>query len=361
MRFLTKEPQMTHQKNLFKSLFFASLSLTVSGRTEAGVNMWSGGFQKTWIDLEFSGQGSLALKRNYNSRSMTTGLFGFGWCLEDLEVRLEPLADDNWRLATCNGPLDFVRQGAGEWVHEATGSMLLKTPLGLERKTEDGGSQIFSMSGGLERIHRPGGETLTVSRDAKGRPERIASSLGPQIKLVYDPHAPRVVRVEASERGNRKNARLTYHYKDGNLTEAADEAASLFLYSYDAFHNLTRAEYADKTFETLNYDDAQDRVSRIRTRENCVESYQFQTPGKDHLVSTAEKSCAGQKISSTRHEFWHRTDGNGRIYLAQARVTQGKSVVSANFEPRIRSNGQPNHRRMTASESAPSPRMERRH
>jgi Domain of unknown function (DUF6531) len=337
-------------------MVFTSLSLTVSGRASAAVNMWSGGFQKTWTDLEFSGRSSLSLKRNYNSRSMTTGLFGFGWCLEDLEARLKPLTDDNWRLVTCLGPVDFVKQGNGEWVHELSGSMLLKTPMGLERKTEDGGSQIFSMSGGLERIRRPNGEILAVTRDSQGRPERIASSLGPQIKIVYDPQNSRVVRVEASENVTGKISKLAYRYKEGNLTEAADEAASLFLYSYDAFHNLTRTDYSDKTFETLNYDDAQDHVSRIRTRDNCVETYQFQTPEKEHLVSTAEKSCAGQKISSTRHEYWHRTDGEGRVYLSQARVTQGKTVVSRNFEPR--------GRRMTASTigtELPPLHIERRH
>lgn len=345
---------MTRQiknQNLFKSLFFASLSLTVSGQADATVNMWSGGFQKTWTDLEFSGRGSLALKRNYKSRSMTTGLFGFGWCLEDLEAHLQPLADDSWRLVTCNGPLDFVRQGTDEWIHEASGSMLRKTPSGMERKTEDGGTQIFTSSGGLDEIRRPSGETLVVTRDSKDRPERITSSLGPQIKLVYDPQNSRVVRVEGSESAASKAVRLTYRYKEGNLTEAADEAASLFLYSYDAFHNLTRIDYSDKTFESLNYDDAQDRVARIRNRDNCVESYDFQTPQKDHLVSTAEKTCSGLKVSSTRHEYWHRIDSAGQIYLAQARVTRGKSVVSSNFEPR--------GRRMTASDRAPQ--IERRH
>jgi hypothetical protein len=341
---------------LMKSLFFASLSLTISGQAEASVNMWSGGYQKTWTDLEFSGHGSLAVKRTYKSRAMTTGLFGFGWCLEDFEAQLQPLADDNWRLLTCDGALDFVRQSSSEWVHEATGTILRKTALGFERKTDDGGSQNFSSNGGLERLRRPTGETLSILRDAAGRPERVASSLGPSIKIVYDPQNSRVVRVEASESATGKTAKLAYRYKDKNLTEAADEAAFLFLYSYDAFHNLTRVDYSDRTFETLNYVDAQDRISRIRTRESCVETYQFQTPEKDHLVSSAEKSCAGLKVSSTRHEYWHRTDGEGRIYLAQARVTQGKTVVTGVYEPR--------GRRMTASEPTsknPPPRIERRH
>ena len=340
-----------NNSKLMKTVVFASLSLTVSGRAEAAVNMWSGGYQKTWTDLEFSGHGTLALKRSYNSRSMATGLFGFGWCLEDLEVKLQPLADDGWRLLTCNGPQDFVRQGPGEWVHEASGSILMRKGISLERKTEDGGAQTFTPEGSLQAVRRPSGESWLLNRDALGRLEHIRSSLGPSIKLVYDPQTLRVVRVEAGSPVGPFQTKRNYRYRNGNLTEAADEAASLFLYSYDVFHNLTRTDYPDSTFEALSYDDTRDRIHRIRTRDACVETYQFQTPEKDHLVSSAEKSCSGAKISSARHEYWHRTDGQGRVYLSQARVTQGKKVFNAQFEPR--------GKRMTASEL--SPRIERRH
>ncbi len=332
-------------KPVFKTVIL--LSMSVSTRADAVVNMWSGGFSQTFTDLELP-PSRLAMKRTYDSRSLATGIFGFGWCT-DYEAALSPLPDGGWRLRGCDETMEFqpsATASANLWIAQPSQTLLTKKDGTFQLTNQRGVTLTFDSDGTLRWMRHPGGELVTLTRSRDGRLERLTSSKGASIKLVYDPATLRVARVEAE--GGRK---VLYRYKEGNLAEAADEAAFLFSYGYDAFQNLTRINYPDSTYQTLSYDDRLDRVTRIRNREACVETYTYQTEEPTRFTSTAQKSCAGAVVASSKHEFWHRTDDEGRVYLARARVTQGQRTLNASYEPR--------QKRSTASTQAP--RVERRH
>ena len=320
---------------------FGLITISSTERSEAKVNMWSGGYENTWNDFGSSGGQSAALtqkliERRYDSRSLRDGIFGFGWCV-DIEARLVPLPDGGWRRKSCQGEADYRTSGTGSWIHEASGLMLRSkgTTQSIQFKANDGTTETYDSSGRLLEIRTPGGEVVRLGRNHDGLIEKITSTLGASeltsVEFVYDLSTRKVARMNRITSARQRRATL-YEYRDGNLVKVTDEKAFLFTYSYDSYHNMLRAESPDSTSESITYEDSKDRVVKMRSRDGCAETYRYETDSKDaHLISTAEKSCGGTSVAISKHEFWHESGEDGRARIIQARVSQGERTLNARF------------------------------
>lgn len=95
-------------------VFLLALLLAPVRPGAALVDMNSASYSNNFVDIEISGTGfEFQLLRAYKSRTLYSGLFGFGWC-STLETRLMALNNDEIVMATCGDGAQtyFVREGA---------------------------------------------------------------------------------------------------------------------------------------------------------------------------------------------------------------------------------------------------------
>ena len=77
----------------------AILALPIAG--EAMVDMKNSNYGDSWLDISLTGAGySLKVERYYNSRSLFSGMFGFGWC-SDFETNIENPRWGKFVISTC--------------------------------------------------------------------------------------------------------------------------------------------------------------------------------------------------------------------------------------------------------------------
>lgn len=100
---------------LFAAVFFVFLFFS-AGDSRALVDMKNANFSQTWVDMSPLDGGKIDAKsshsllwfgivRTYNSRSLMSGRFGFGWCSE-LETRLKFTAVGSIKLVECGGGME---------------------------------------------------------------------------------------------------------------------------------------------------------------------------------------------------------------------------------------------------------------
>jgi YD repeat-containing protein len=126
---------------------------------------------------------------------------------------------------------------------------------------------------------------------------------------------------------------ITYRYEAQNLVHTTNAWKNPFRYQYDQLHNLTRIHYPDKTQEVLTYNQEKDWIVRIENRNKCLDLFNFTLQEKDaNYSSTAEKRCAGKRITKTVYEFRHKGRADGSKYLDQVKVTQGKKIQRVSYQ-----------------------------
>ena len=248
----------------------------------ASVNMWSGGYTHVWTAIDANLQGvHLKIIRTYNSRSLSRGVFGFGWCST---IELTP---------------------------PTTATNQLQRSLRLD----ECGAQASPNAGPQFSPTNPPG--FRLQRDDDGRIEQIFFKDRSVVEFQYNPTG-QLSRVRA---GNRFP--LFYTYQDGELFEAKDGDGQGLTYRYSALNNLTEIQYPDQTSEMMSYDDDRDLITSRQGRDGCLEVYRFSTTRQNmHLIAQATRKCGGLTVGSSRHDFWHETTKDGHTYLAKVAVEQ---------------------------------------
>ncbi|RZL31301.1 MAG: hypothetical protein EOO96_16395, partial [Pedobacter sp.] len=79
----------------------------------ADVDLKTGDFHTNYKDIDYSALSGIVLERNFNSASVTTGLFGYGWT-SPYETKIYPIGDGNILIkevgSTCQS---CIENGSG--------------------------------------------------------------------------------------------------------------------------------------------------------------------------------------------------------------------------------------------------------
>jgi YD repeat-containing protein len=362
-------------------------SLIFSTSTFAIVDMKSANFSDSWSDLIVPGVGyDLRVSRTYNSRSLFSGLFGFGWC-SDFETRIEVTPESNVKLTECGAgmeivytPRDFTtakidttvktivtevkkrRQDlrpdyisnleselkTNDYMREEFGRRLnlkgkaqsdvsylangreaenitLKNGM-FKRSLADGTYQLFDpTTGHLVQMYDRNQNFLKLVWE-KDVLQQVIDNQGRKLTLKYFPTNKKVMEIVGPNSLSAK-----YVFKGEDLVEMTDSKGEKYKYVYDEVHNLTRIDFPDKSFKALTYNKDKDWVTTFRNRKGCVESYDYQVSKDDprnHYWSNVVKKCDNKVTNQSKYEFFQkpRQDGTG-TYLYRVRTEVNSSVT----------------------------------
>lgn len=362
-----------------------SLPLTAT----AIVDMKNANFSNTWVDLEAPGVGfDLRIARTYNSKSLFVGMFGYGWC-SDFETSLSQTAEGNIKLTECGAgqelfflPRQFGQKEINQTIDKIVAKVRaakrmdesnvkqfvedlrkdndLRARLALawkvsqpvkeggvffangrevdqityskgvySRQLPDGSSQRFNQQGRLTHMYDKNGNFLRFTYAQNGTIREVQDNNGR--KLTFNYFNNKKVQKVTGPLG------MSAEYKFKNLDDLSwvqTANKSIYEYTYDDTHNMTRATFPDKTFIQIAYDVKNDWVTSFRDREGCVESYDYKFNPQNQRMNywaNVKKTCGKQVTNESRHEFWYATRQDGMEYLQRAMSTVNGNITDINY------------------------------
>lgn len=364
-------------------LVFA-LSTSVS---QAIVDMKNANYSNSWIDLVLSGTGyDLKIARTYNSRTLFSGMFGFGWC-SDFETSINPTPEGTVFLKECGAgqevsftPSNFTRKELEATVAKMIAKMKTSRPmndsyykdlanqlmdneslrlkygteLGIstpvkegvvfkangrevenivfskgnyQRNMPDGSSMRFSAQGRLTHMYDKNGNFLKFDYD-KELIKEISDNNGRRLTFTYYQNK----KVKSVKGPNGLNVEYKFSGLD-DLSYVKNSWGNEYNYSYDETHNLTKATYPDGTHIALSYDIKNDWVTSFTDRQKCVESYAYETSKEDtgHFWSSVKKVCDKETVADNKYEFWHKKRADGETFLQRVLTTVGVNTTDITY------------------------------
>lgn len=350
------------------------LLLFAAVQAHALVDMKNANYSNSWIDMDVPGSGyDLKINRTYNSRSLFNGMFGFGWC-SDFETSMEITAEGNLKVKECGGglevtfsPREVTRRDIDATIATIVSKMKADKKVGqteayyknlqaqlveddnmrseyarqyginiavkegtkffangrevehvvfnktyYTRNLVDGSSQRYNLQGKLTHMYDKNGNFLKFEYE-KDLIQNITDNNSRRLTFKYFPN--KKVKSISGPNG------LMSEYRFANLDDLAlvkNAWLKTYTYEYDDLHNLTKANYPDKTAIALKYDRKNDWVTSFTDREKCVESYTYDVDSKDpknHYWSIVKKVCGKETVADNRYEFWHKQRADGQYYL----------------------------------------------
>jgi len=359
------------------------LGLLFSINSFAIIDMKNANFSTSWTDLKVPGGGyEMKILRTYNSRSLFVGIFGYGWCSE-FETKLIISPDNSLRIFECGAGLeityttkeygtkdiDFLIQeiikkvkAEGKRSDEYLASLRKNLLQDARLRIQMAVSYNLTSKAKVGAIYYANGkevENITLNKeyylrqladgtyqrfDFKGRLIALHDKSNNFLKISYDGLLLKEISDNNSRRlsfkysTNKKLASIsgpsgiTVEYKFeklDNLVWVNNAWGNAYTYEYDDLHNMTKAVWPDKTNIQLSYEKNKDWVTSYKDRNNCVESYNYESAKDDpinHYWSTVEKKCDKRVVNNTKFEFVHKVRKDGVIYLAKTiTVTNGVS------------------------------------
>lgn len=366
------------------------LLLFAAVQSHALVDMKNANYSNTWIDMDVPGSGyDLKVVRTYNSRSLFNGMFGFGWC-SDYETTMDITAEGNLKVKECGGGLEVMfspREMTKKDVDNTIASIVskmkadkkvgqtesyyasLRTQLEADsdkrselarqygitvsvkegtkffangrevenivfnktyytRTLVDGSAQRFNLQGRLTHLYDKNGNFLKFDYEK----EQIASITDNNSRrLTFKYYPNKKVKAISGPNG------LMAEYKFANLDDLSwvkNAWLKTYTYDYDDLHNLTKANWPDKTFVALKYDKKNDWVTSFTDREKCVESYTYDVDSKDpknHYWSIVKKVCGKETVADNKYEFWHKQRADGQYYLQRVLSTTNGNTTDISY------------------------------
>jgi YD repeat-containing protein len=359
------------------------LLLGFSLSAHAIIDMKNANFSTSWTDLIVPGGGyEMKVQRTYNSRSLINGLFGFGWCSE-FETKMVISPDNTLKVFECGAGLEttYTTKDYGQKDIEKLVQNILQKVKAEGKRTEDYISGLrknllqdsrlrirmaldYDLTASVKEgaIYYANGkevENITLTKefyvrqladgsfqrfDFKGRLIAMYDKNSNFLKFIYDGSQLKEI---ADNNGRRlllkynNNKRLTtisgpsgitveYKFeKLDNLAWVNNAWGNVYTYEYDELHNLTKATWPDKSTIQLSYDRNKDWVLSYKDRQNCLESYTYESSKddpKNHYWSIVEKKCGKEIVNNTKFEFYHKVRKDGVTYLSRTTtVTNGIS------------------------------------
>ncbi|MFZ4403616.1 MAG: DUF6531 domain-containing protein [Pseudobdellovibrionaceae bacterium] len=352
--------------------------------------MKNANYSNTWIDMEVPGSGyDLKIIRTYNSRSLFSGYFGFGWC-SDFETRIEVNAEGNIKLTECGAgmeilysPREVTKKDVDTTIAKIIAQMKAEKKVGRDdafykklaidlaedadqrskysrqyrliqsvkegtafyangkevesfvlnknfytRTLPDGTNQRFSLQGRLTHKYDKNGNFLKFDYD-KDLVSQIEDNNGRRLSLKYYPN--KKIKSISGPNG------LLVEYKFANLDDLSwvnNAWKKVYTYEYDDLHNLVKATWPDKTSIVIKYDKKKDWVMQFQDRSKCVETYGYEFSTSDpenHYWSKVKKVCGKQVVADNKYEFWYKKRSDGESYLQRLLTNVNGSVTDISY------------------------------
>lgn len=287
------------------------------GEARADVDFKNLNYWEAFVDLiDPSG---FMVSRNYNSRSLHDGYFGFGWC-SDLETQLSRSGNNLIVLPCGDGvptvfrPISAVRsEGAftENWQSSDGARATFANRAYDVELVPDPAYRLqtrvvfkFDTLGQLTAIQRPGFANLRLER-TNGRIARISLSSGSSFSIEWGSNG-KVLSIVGSSQNQ-----IRYRYDlDGNLIFAKDMWGKSYAYVYDDLHNLIKATWPDQTYIELKYDKEKDWVSNFKDRSGCQHTYKAEFSSlapREHYWIYLDRKC-GERERQELHEYLYRQE-----------------------------------------------------
>lgn len=354
------------------SILAAALFFSVSA--SAVVDMKTANYAETWVDMIAPGSGyDLRVQRTYNSRTIYSGIFGFGWC-SDFETRLEITPESNMKVIECGAGAeiiftpkkfdgkkvevtvsaileevkkrnpgisekstadlqkdlkedDFFREEfarriglkgnvSKDAIYYASGrenETVARQADGFKRTLADGTYQIFSAAGKLTSMFDRNSNSLRMIYD-KDKLTGVVDNNGRRLTLTYAPNSKKVKRITGPN-----ELAADYITKGEDLVEVTNAWKKQYKFAYDDLHNMTKVTLPDGKSKAVAYNQDKDWVVSYTNEKGCVENYDYKVnpdDPKNHYWSNVSKKCGDKVTNKSMYEFFHRTryDGTG-IFL----------------------------------------------
>lgn len=221
-------------------------SSQIASLAHSQINLWQGSYTLTENDKILE---RLKIKRQYSSRSLYKGWFGFGWC-SDLDYKISQVNKNNFSISHCGRPL------ANATYTLSPQGLVLRLPTLLE-------CYLHYTSTLEPKLLSCGNEQIIITFNSE---DQIITQL-------------------ASSRGHL----LTYSYQNLDLIRITALTETLRTYTYNNFHNLTQVR-GERLNEDIQYNDSDDTVARYKDRENCTNQLSYHENSHRALVQV-QRNC----------------------------------------------------------------------
>lgn len=352
------------------------------------VDMKNANFSDYWVDMMAPGNTNsfTRIARTYSSRSLFSGIFGFGWC-SNLETQVEITLEGNLILTDCGSsptayyPAKYNTQLINESVEKIISLMSKKYPdkdkkslatlrdqlrsdhilrtqvageVGykiapvkntvylangkeIDRITydgthfihalADGGTQHFDDQGKLFQLTDKSKSFLRIVYQA-GLPSQISDNAGNKFTFQYTPEK-KIKKILGMN-----GTFATYKFRGEDLVGMTNAWKNSYTYSYDNNHNITRISFPDGTFKSIAYVEIKDWVREFRDRDGCIETYDFVLSSdnpRDHYSSNSVKRCGAKVQHKSRYEFWYQARPDKEKYLSRVLSERNSSVLDISY------------------------------
>lgn len=280
-----------------------TLCATVTSPANAIVDMRNLNYSNSWID--FPEKFGVSILRTYNSRSLFSGIFGFGWC-SDFESSIHRTSENSYILSVCGAgqTTEFTRQQRGGDASRVlaadNGSTLEISDLGFIYRSV-GGKDIlqFDRMGLLSAVQTSGFGTVKIIR-RYGKISNVIDWEGRHY-LFLTSSTGKVLSIRTPD-----SLSTEYRYdQSGNLVAVRNAWKNVYRFYYDELHNLIRATYPDKTFIAIDYNKERDWVTTFTGRDMCREAYDpgFSARETEVYWTRMTKHCGENLILRGLYEF----------------------------------------------------------
>lgn len=308
------------------------LILTITSQvTQATVNLKDASLIKSWTDIDGSEvKTSHHITRSYNSRSLSTGRFGFGWC-SNLDVDLVVRSESSIEIDFCTDHQVFSKN-KNEW--RSQGSVIKKGKNAYVVQRANGEILRFNLTGQLIEVRSAVTQFHLIY--SSGSLVALSDRRNRLLHILSDSTSGRISQIKDGSRT------LDYVYSDTDLVEVRyrdqstppkSRPATWFTqFHYDTEHNLIRLHHADGTRERFEYDSARDRLIGSVRRDGCRESYHYQIKTSENFVSSAFETCGDRERLLSQIEFFFQTNAAGESSLERIRTIAGGKTFETHFE-----------------------------
>ncbi len=358
-----------------RALKLILLLLMIPSMAMAGVNLKNGNFYISYTDIIVPGGGmELEITRTNNSKSTEKGWFGFGWG-SDFETYVTVSADGSV-IVHENGSGALTRftpksavdsKSAAKRIVSAIrkkSSISEKVANDLTEKLANdaelrqayarkykvsaqiaNGTELYSNNRGIQKIvktkngfKRSYNDGKVEEFNADGKMVKISNKNGYEVKLAYDKGNLRSIKDSAANQlffewypdgkvkhiSSAGDKKTFYKYREDDLVESRDIEGNVFLYGYDANHNMTSVTYSDKSKMTISYTPKTQFVEEVVMRNKESTKYEYGADPKNpdfHYWTTVTKTSPSGRKSENKYEYEIKTRPDGSQYTYRIATT----------------------------------------
>lgn len=299
--------------------------LLLTPKIHAEINMKDASYQISNSDIR-------DIRRTYNSRSLYTGYFGFGWC-SSIEKSLTINNNKEIRLKDCDTDSPFVLTDESNslktraFINPATKEKVIFKNGAYTQYLQNGEIRIFNRTGQLTSELREDQSYIAIEYENE-LPVRLKNSNSTTLQFSFN-DTNQITHIESGDK------QALYLYEKENLIQSVNFNNQSYLYGYDELNNMIRHTYPDKFEETVAYNNDYDRVLKIHLKNDCIEYYDFITKSTDplHQVSTLTRKCDSKTVHQYIYEFWYKERTDGLKYLERYKIKQNTQTLDITYHP----------------------------